>query len=72
MNSEPFKTKDLTLAAFLKIKELKYTIEKEKGLGVFIFEPAARQLAAAFYKNNENFLAYSNAIKDLKREIKSV
>jgi len=72
MANNNYITKDLTLVAFLKIKGFSYTAEKDQNLGIFTFDATVKDTATKFYQNEGEFLLYSNAIKDLKRELKSI
>lgn len=67
-----YKTTDLALASYLKLKGFNYTLERTKNIGTFIFNEDVTIEIKNFYQDKDSFRDYANAIKDLKRELKTV
>ena len=69
---QEYKTTDIALAASLKIKDYAYTIKiKDRGIGHFYFNDVKKEDIEEFYTDRYKFLSFTNAIKDLKRQIKA-
>jgi hypothetical protein len=71
--SKIYKTSDLYLAAFLKLKNQKLKVEKERGKASFLFEENEELLKlVSIYLTEEGDvtpLTYTNSIKNLKNLI---
>ena len=71
--NETYKTRDLILASYLKLKGYTPTLFRdEEGMGIFCFPEEVKTKAQEFYGNEGSFKEFHDTIRNFKQQVKSL